>query len=41
MNYIEILGYVAMALVGLSFLMKDVINLRLVNAVGCVCFVIY
>ncbi|KAE9540569.1 YgjV family protein [Ursidibacter maritimus] len=41
MNYIEILGYVAMLLVAGSFLLKDVIKLRLVNAIGGVCFVIY
>ncbi len=41
MNGIEILGYVAMVLVAGSFLLKDVIKLRLVNALGAVCFVIY
>ena len=41
MNVIEILGYVAMVLVAGSFLLKDVIKLRLVNALGAVCFVIY
>ncbi|MGX2975235.1 YgjV family protein [Ursidibacter arcticus] len=41
MNYIEILGYIAMLLVAGSFLLKDVIKLRLVNAIGGVCFVIY
>ncbi len=41
MNSIEILGYVAMVLVAGSFLLKDVIKLRLVNALGAVCFVIY
>ncbi|QIW15989.1 lactate dehydrogenase [Pasteurellaceae bacterium RH1A] len=41
MNYIEILGYVAMILVASSFLLKDVIKLRLLNSVGCACFVIY
>lgn len=41
MNYVEILGYVAMVLVALSFLLKDVIKLRLVNSLGCACFVIY
>lgn len=39
--FIEILGYVAMILVALSFLLKDVIKLRLVNAVGAICFVVY
>lgn len=41
MNAIEILGYVAMILVAGSFLLKDVVKLRLVNALGAVCFVIY
>ena len=41
MNSIEILGYVAMVLVAGSFLLKDVVKLRLVNALGAVCFVIY
>lgn len=41
MNSIEILGYVAMVLVAGSFLLKDVIKLRLVNALGAICFVIY
>ncbi|MDH2999000.1 lactate dehydrogenase [Pasteurellaceae bacterium LFhippo2] len=38
---VEILGYVAMLLVAGSFLLKDVVKLRLVNAVGAACFVVY
>ena len=38
---VELLGYVAMVLVAGSFLLKDVIKLRLVNAVGAACFVVY
>lgn len=38
---IEIFGYVATIIVAISFLMKDVVKLRLVNSVGCLCFVIY
>ena len=38
---VEILGYVAMVLVASSFLLKDVVKLRLVNAIGAICFVIY
>lgn len=38
---IELLGYAATTLVAISFLLKDVVKLRMVNAVGCVCFVIY
>lgn len=41
MDYVEILGYVAMVLVALSFLLKDVIKLRVVNSLGCACFVAY
>ncbi|MDP8079760.1 YgjV family protein [Phocoenobacter skyensis] len=41
MDYIEILGYVAMVTVSCSFLLKDVIKLRFVNAIGCTLFVIY
>lgn len=41
MDSVEILGYVAMILVAASFLLKDVIKLRLVNAIGAVCFIIY
>lgn len=41
MNAIEILGWVAMLLVSGSFLMKDVIKLRIINASGAICFVIY
>ncbi|AHG75323.1 YgjV family protein [Mannheimia varigena] len=40
-NYVEILGYVAMVLVASSFLLKDVIKLRVVNSIGCACFVAY
>lgn len=38
---IELLGYIATILVAASFLLKDVIKLRLVNAIGAVCFVVY
>ncbi|WP_386685946.1 MULTISPECIES: YgjV family protein [unclassified Lonepinella] len=41
MNYIEILGYVAMILVSGSFLLKDIVKLRLVNLIGAICFIIY
>ncbi|WP_250433968.1 uroporphyrinogen decarboxylase [Hanstruepera flava] len=34
-------GYAAMATVLISFLMKKVNNLRLVNSVGCLLFVVY
>ncbi|QLB12976.1 inner membrane protein [Bisgaardia hudsonensis] len=41
MNYVEILGYLAMITVSFSFLLKDVIKLRFVNAIGCTLFIIY
>ncbi|MBD0830559.1 uroporphyrinogen decarboxylase [Aestuariibaculum sediminum] len=34
-------GYAAMAIVLLSFLMKHVNKLRIVNALGCLLFVVY
>lgn len=34
-------GYAAMATVLVSFLMKNVNNLRMVNSVGCLLFVFY
>ena len=34
-------GYAAMATVLISFLMKKVNNLRMVNSVGCLLFVVY
>lgn len=41
MNYVEFLGYVAMFTVAGSFLLKDVIKLRLVNSIGAILFIIY
>lgn len=41
MNGIEILGYFAMITVACSFLLKNVVKLRIVNTVGAICFVIY
>lgn len=38
---IEIIGYLAMALVAGSFLMKDLNTLRMVNTAGAMLFVIY
>ena len=37
----EWIGYMAMATVLLSFLMKDVTKLRIINSFGCVFFVTY
>lgn len=40
-SIVEWVGYFAMATVLLSFLMKSVIKLRMVNLLGCLFFVIY
>ncbi|MGB0882192.1 MAG: uroporphyrinogen decarboxylase [Vicingaceae bacterium] len=37
----EIIGYLASLVVLLSFLMKDVTKLRMVNTVGCLLFIAY
>ena len=37
----EIVGYAASLVILLSFLMKDVIKLRLVYVIGCSLFVVY
>ncbi len=37
----EWVGYLAMTTVLISFLMKDVVKLRIVNSIGCLVFVIY
>ncbi len=41
MNPTEIMGYAASLGVLLSFLMKDIKTLRVVNSIGCALFVIY
>ncbi|GAB1857526.1 hypothetical protein MHTCC0001_23620 [Flavobacteriaceae bacterium MHTCC 0001] len=38
---VECIGYIAMATVLISFLMKSIIRLRLINALGCLFFVLY
>lgn len=40
-HYVEWVGYAAMATVLISFLMKSVYKLRIVNAFGCLLFVFY
>ena len=40
-SLVEWIGYVAMATVLISFLMKSVIKLRIVNSLGCLLFVFY
>jgi len=38
---IEIVGYIATFLVMMSFVMKDVIRLRVINALGCIAWIVY
>jgi hypothetical protein len=40
-NWVEWLGYLASILVAISFLMKSIYKLRLINMIGAVLFVIY
>ena len=40
-EYMEIMAYCASLIVLISFIVKDVIFLRLLNTVGCVLFLIY
>jgi len=37
----EYIGYAASALVMVSFLMKNITYLRVVNSLGCACFIAY
>lgn len=39
--FIEWVGYLASLLIALSMLMKNIIKLRFVNLIGCICFVVY
>jgi len=38
---IEIVGYIATFLVMMSFVMKDVNRLRVINALGCIAWIVY
>ncbi|MFV0564650.1 MAG: uroporphyrinogen decarboxylase [Flavobacteriaceae bacterium] len=40
-SYIEWVGYAAMVVLLASFIMKNVVKLRIVNTIGCVLFVAY
>lgn len=40
-NYIELIGYAASLFVLLSFVMKDMKKLRMVNIIGCGLFIVY
>ncbi|MCB9189226.1 MAG: uroporphyrinogen decarboxylase [Flavobacteriales bacterium] len=37
----EWVGYAASLMVALSFVMKDIIKLRVVNIIGCTLFIVY
>lgn len=38
---ISLIGYTAMTIVGVSFLMKNIKTLRLMNLVGCLVFILW
>ena len=38
---IQAIGYLATFITGLSFMMKDIKTLRLVNALGCMVWIVY
>lgn len=38
---VEIVGYIATFLVMLSFMMKNVTRLRIINAIGCATWILY
>ncbi len=40
-NIVEWTGYAAMAILIISFLMKDIKKLRIINTIACLLFVIY
>lgn len=40
-NFTDIIGYIASAVVLISFIMKDIKTLRIINSIGCVLFVAY
>jgi uncharacterized protein with PQ loop repeat len=37
----EIIGYIASAVVLISFLMKNIKKLRIINTIGCLIFIVY
>lgn len=41
MDTTELVGYLASALLMISFSMKNVTHLRSINSLGCICFIIY
>lgn len=41
MEYTELIGYIASFFIILSFVLKNIKSIRIINLVGCVCFVVY
>ncbi len=41
MNTTELIGYVASAVLMVSFLMKNINTLRLINSIGAILFIVY
>lgn len=41
MNYTDFLGYAASATIVVSFALKNVRNIRIINSIGCALFVAY
>lgn len=37
----DIIGYIASAIVLISFLMKNIKKLRVINTIGCLIFIVY
>jgi uncharacterized protein with PQ loop repeat len=40
-HFTDIIGYIASLVVLVSFLMKNMRTLRMVNSVGCIIFIVY
>ncbi len=40
-NFTDIIGYIASAVVLISFIMKEIKTLRIINCIGCTLFVAY
>ncbi len=41
MNLVEIVGYIAMTFLVLSFIPKQIVRIRVINLIGCLFFVAY
>jgi len=41
MGLVDIIGYAAMIALMISFTVKDIKKLRIINTIGCILFVIY